>query len=40
MRKIDNEINALKKIYNNYNSYLDLMKYFLPREKLIMKLMH
>lgn len=31
MRKIDNEINALKKIYNNYNSYLDLMKYFLPR---------
>lgn len=31
MRKIDNEINALKKIYSNYNNYLDLMKYFLPR---------
>ena len=31
MRKIDNENNALKKIYRNYNNYLNIMKYFLPR---------
>lgn len=31
MRKINNEINALKKIYSDYSNYLDLMKYFLPR---------